>query len=54
MRATYAGPGTNQYSVKQDSGKQQSAGSGGGYRRAGQAAGPGSSHSDYKSTQDAG
>merc|ERR1711862_316650 len=56
MRPSMAGPGGNRYKANvQDAGKFAPAGkSGDGYRMAGAAAGPNSSHANYVATQDIG
>eukprot|EP00009_Paramoeba_aestuarina_P003678 CAMPEP_0201512748 /NCGR_PEP_ID=MMETSP0161_2-20130828/4950_1 /ASSEMBLY_ACC=CAM_ASM_000251 /TAXON_ID=180227 /ORGANISM="Neoparamoeba aestuarina, Strain SoJaBio B1-5/56/2" /LENGTH=60 /DNA_ID=CAMNT_0047908715 /DNA_START=81 /DNA_END=260 /DNA_ORIENTATION=+ len=56
MRATYAGPGTNNNKTYKDTGKAMGnkPANSDGYRRAGSAAGPGSSHANYVATHDTG
>lgn len=53
MRRTLAGPGssTGNYKPQLDPGKAAPAGTGGEFRRAGVAAGPGASGGDYVATQ---
>jgi len=57
MRRVQAGPGTNKYEIKKDTGVTapvSGTSAAQGYRRAGDAAGPNSSHTTYNATQDVG